>query len=119
MPAALVISLSACAPSGLKSPLPQDGPTLDEIIAAGGVSIGSEIDASNPPRQLPNADGGLHGYTRDAWREIEILFPRLPNPTLLMYVFPHLSRDGAPVPGYSTAFPLYDRDHYALPGELD
>jgi conjugative transfer region lipoprotein (TIGR03751 family) len=36
-----------------------------------------------------------------------------------MYVYPHLSRqDEAPVPGYSTAFELYEKAHYALPGEL-
>ena len=35
-----------------------------------------------------------------------------------MYVFPHLSgSESVPVPGYSTVFPLYQRVHYALPGE--
>ncbi|RMP98524.1 hypothetical protein ALQ14_04920 [Pseudomonas savastanoi pv. glycinea] len=35
-----------------------------------------------------------------------------------MYVFPHLAgSDPAPVPGYMTVFPLYQRVQYAMPGE--
>lgn len=57
-------------------------------------------------------------YTRTAATEIERQFRRLPNPDLVMYVFPHLSgSEAVPVPGYSTVFPLYERFQYALPGE--
>uniref|UniRef100_UPI002637485D TIGR03751 family conjugal transfer lipoprotein n=1 Tax=uncultured Vibrio sp. TaxID=114054 RepID=UPI002637485D len=53
-------------------------------------------------------------YTRDSWREATHLFPRLPNPDVVLYVLPH--QTGAlPVPGYSTVFPLYERVHYAAP----
>jgi conjugative transfer region lipoprotein (TIGR03751 family) len=46
-------------------------------------------------------------------------FQRLPNPDLVMFVFPHLAGDDAvPVPGYATVFPLYERPRYALPGEV-
>ena len=44
-------------------------------------------------------------------------FQWLPNPTLVMYVFPHLTEAGHPVPGYSTFFRLYTQDHIAAPGE--
>jgi conjugative transfer region lipoprotein (TIGR03751 family) len=57
-------------------------------------------------------------YTRTAQNEIYRQFHRLPNPDLLMYVFPHLAgSDPVPVPGYTTLFPLYQRVQYALPGE--
>ncbi|PMR75276.1 TIGR03751 family conjugal transfer lipoprotein [Billgrantia endophytica] len=57
-------------------------------------------------------------YTRTAANEIHRQFPRLPNPDLVMYVFPHLAgSDPVPVPGYSTVFPLYQRVQYAMPGE--
>lgn len=57
-------------------------------------------------------------YTRTAANEIHRQFPRLPNPDLVMYVFPHLTgTDPVPVPGYSTVFPLYQRIQYAMPGE--
>ncbi|WP_020683016.1 TIGR03751 family conjugal transfer lipoprotein [Marinobacterium rhizophilum] len=57
-------------------------------------------------------------YTRTAHNEITRQFHRLPNPDLIMYVFPHLAgTDPVPVPGYSTVFPLYQRVQYAMPGE--
>ena len=57
-------------------------------------------------------------YMRTASTEIYRQFQRLPNPDLVMYVFPHLAgTDPVPVPGYSTVFPLYQRVQYAMPGE--
>ena len=57
-------------------------------------------------------------YTRTARNEIHRQFQRLPNPDLVMYVFPHLAgTDPVPVPGYTTVFPLYQRVQYAMPGE--
>ncbi|EOW2756743.1 TIGR03751 family conjugal transfer lipoprotein [Klebsiella pneumoniae] len=56
-------------------------------------------------------------YSRDANSEIQQQFPRLPNPDLVMYVFPHMTVGNVPVPGYSTVFPFYSQVQYALPGE--
>lgn len=57
-------------------------------------------------------------YTRTAENEIDREFKRLPDPDLVMYVFPHLAgTDPVPVPGYSTVFSFYRRVHYAMPGE--
>ena len=57
-------------------------------------------------------------YTRTARNEIHRQFQRLPNPDLVMYVFPHLTgTDPVPVPGYTTVFPLYQRVQNAMPGE--
>ena len=65
----------------------------------------------------PEADAA---YTRTAANELELLFPRLPNPDVFIYVLPHLATEArVPVPGYTTAVPLYERVEYALPGELE
>lgn len=57
-------------------------------------------------------------YTRDAQNEIQQLFPRLPNPDMVIYIYPHMAgKDPAPVPGYSSVFSFYSRVQYALPGE--
>lgn len=56
--------------------------------------------------------------TRDAAGEIRQRFPRLPNPDMVIYIFPHLTGgEPVPVPGYSTVFPFYSRVQYVLPGE--
>ncbi len=56
-------------------------------------------------------------YSRTQESEISQQFPRLPNPDLVMYVFPHLAEGNTPVPGYSTVFPFYSQVQYAMPGE--
>ncbi|MDX7992759.1 TIGR03751 family conjugal transfer lipoprotein [Xenorhabdus littoralis] len=56
-------------------------------------------------------------YSRSAAQEISQQFPCLPNPDMVMYVFPHLVAGNTPIPGYSTVFPFYQQVQYALPGE--
>ena len=111
------LMLTGCTALKFISPLPTDGSTMREIMERSD----SESAATPPPesvRHLPNRQDGLYGYTRSVFNELDVLFPRLPNPTIVMYVFPHLSQEKTPIPGYSTTFPLYERDHFALPGEL-
>ncbi len=63
--------------------------------------------------------GRDEGYVRDAEKELDVLFPELPNPRLTLFVFPHITPGGAPIPGYTTAFYLYDHQRiFALPGEV-
>lgn len=115
------LALGGCA-NTKEAVLPQDGPTMKTIYER---HI-QEMHVQDPliirhelgNRPLKTGEANLQGYSRDALNEIDILFPRLPNPTLVMYVFPHLSGDTqAPIPGYATAFPMYGHVEYALPGE--
>jgi conjugative transfer region lipoprotein (TIGR03751 family) len=69
-------------------------------------------------RLLTEKDPDFKGYSRDTNNEISLTFPQLPNPELLIYVFPHMSPKGRPIPGYSTSFRMYEKDEYALPGEV-
>lgn len=62
--------------------------------------------------------GTNSGFVRNQSNELHTKFPLLPNPVLTMFVFPHLTQDGNPVPGYSTQFRMYKQDHYALPQEI-
>lgn len=95
---------------------------------------GGSAGGGQPARQLLDARQGLRrplteadvqsapaanaAYTRTAANEIYRQFYRLPNPDLVMYVFPHLAgSDPVPVPGYTTVFPLYQRVQYAMPGD--
>ena len=57
-------------------------------------------------------------FTASQITDIEQQFPVIPNQQIKGYVFPHLSSRGHPVPGYTTAFTVYERTHYALPGEV-
>lgn len=112
--------LGGCA-STKEAVLPQDGPSMKTIYE----QHMRESGANDPMAvrealgNRPVIDGALYSYTRDAHNEIDTTFPRLPNPSLVMYVFPHLAdEEQIPVPGYATTFPMYERVEYALPGEV-
>ena len=125
-----VMMLGGCATSKdqLLSPC---GSTMLDVWQqeAGGSGVGGQaarqlLDARQSLRRpLTEADvqatpAANAAYTRTASTEIYRQFRRLPNPDLVMYVFPHLAgTDPVPVPGYSTVFPLYQRVQYAMPGE--
>ena len=118
-----LLVLSGCATNPEKM-LPHGDATMLDIWnqqTDGDTSIRRLLDARQTlrrplPSPLPWVDQS--GYPRTAQNEIYRQFQRLPNPDLVMYVFPHLAgTESVPVPGYSTVFPLYQRVHYALPGE--
>lgn len=122
--ASLVILTSACT-TKVDDVLPQDGPTMLEIynnhLQEG--PVGNDVLASIrrgavERSKQTTATVDPVSYTRTAKNEIDNLFPTLENPELVMHVFPHLATDERlPVPGYSTSFPLYERNEFALPGE--
>lgn len=109
-----VLILGGCAATPREEIFRSDGPTTEEIWRSG-----------NSRSPLLREQYGFSGtadtdsaYWRSADRELDALFPELRNPRLTLYVFPHLTDQGYPVPGYSTAFYLYrDSRLFALPGE--
>ena len=72
--------------------------------------------ANSAPQYGANVDND--DADNSAVDDVSKEFPTLPNPTMGMYVYPHLAGDDqSPVPGYFTAFSLYTEEHYAVPGE--
>ncbi len=126
--ASLAVLISACS-SSIEDLIPQDGPSMVEIYnshlqkAAGNGPSGNDVLAATRREAIERSAQTTTtldpiNYTRDAENEIDNLFPTLENPDLVMHVFPHLATDERlPVPGYSTSFPLFERDEFALPGE--
>lgn len=127
--AALLLAVTATGCATSKDQLwEHDGVTMQELWRQGaGGSAGEDmtqrglLDARSDLRR-GLGDGELVdqriAYTREAANEIYSQFARLPNPDLVMYVFPHLAgSDPVPIPGYSTVFSLYARPQYAMPGE--
>ncbi len=103
--------------------LPQDGPSMQAIYDAHMRALAAQdpivVRGALGSRPINSGDEDLDGYTREAFNELDITFPRLPNPSLVLYVFPHLAgAERTPVLGYTTTFPLYERVEYALPGEV-
>lgn len=103
--------------------LPQPDQTMQDVFysAMGSTGEGKLMDERSALRSsLTESDADFSGYVRTEANQLQSKFQLLPNPTLYMFVAPHLSTaDGAPIPGYLTEFKLYTRDHYALPGEIN
>ncbi len=120
------IVLTACSTSQ-EDLLPVGDQTMADIWQGGG-SVSQPVRpetrlAIQSTRSIESDDYANHignpAYTRTAANEATNLFPRLPNPDLVMYVFPHLTdtTEPVPVPGYTTVFPFFGRVQYAQPGE--
>lgn len=80
-------------------------------------SAQSRLRRDSLARPIAAGDEDTHRY----WSALEPLrqrFARVPNPDLVMVVYPHLARGKYPVPGYVTVFPMYEQTLYALPGEV-
>jgi conjugative transfer region lipoprotein (TIGR03751 family) len=81
------------------------------------VAARSALQTSGQARFAASGDARQSAY----WNALEPMrqrFARLPNPDLVMVVYPHLAQGRYPVPGYVTTFPMYEEVHYVLPGEL-
>lgn len=83
----------------------------------------SRMTAQDRMREITNARPVQAGdeLTQRYWAAIEPMnqrFARVPNPDLVMVVYPHLAKGQYPVPGYVTVFPMYEQTQYALPGEV-
>ena len=121
----LINGLAGCAAPTKDTLLPQNGPTMEDVYRSQQLRVGQEQNKFHQQsvpkhltRSIHSGDVDLRGYTRNASNEINEIFPRLPNPTLVMYIYPHLSTSSRlPVPGYSTSFTMYESAEYALPGE--
>ena len=122
----LTINLSGCS-SLMSSKMPTGSVSMEQ-------TYNEAIDGSNDEQSGGSMDqvrakvknislqsSDYTAYTRTAENEIDNQFPQLPNPNIVMYVYPHQAGEGnnqTPVPGYSTVFPLYDHVVYAMPGEV-
>ncbi len=116
----VVVSVAGCA-SPASHVLKTDGPLMEDLYRQG--SDHSSPDAMKYSAQQSMAyQNSLYpqyeAYTREAANEINQLFPQHENPTITLYVYPHLaSKNNMPVPGYTTATQLYTSNQYALPNE--
>lgn len=122
LPVALISLLTGCASQG-ETVYNQQTPTMSQIYQMANNS--NEQDSLTAIRGVV-ADGSSDnranyaGFTQASSKQaLNKTFPLLPDDEITMYVYPHLAgSDEVPVPGYTTAFFLYDKPHFALPGEV-
>ncbi|EFR0662731.1 TIGR03751 family conjugal transfer lipoprotein [Salmonella enterica] len=117
-----IVALSGCS-SSKEELLPPGDSTMMEIWQGNAPSPHTVVKGRETLRRGLSSQETLaseridESYSRTQENELSQIFPRLPNPDMVMYIFPHLAEGNTPVPGYSTVFPFYEQTQYALPGE--
>lgn len=120
-----VLTVACSGKPSQKSMLPDGGPTTKQVYEAhlGGRFQGKSQVASNNDdspysgvigqrvlsindAQSSSSSNELDGIRRD--------FRKVANPEIVGYIYPHLSTNNHPVPGYFTLFNLYESDSYAV-----
>ncbi len=86
---------------------------MKDVIGGGEKVLREERESVSRP-----INNDLVGYTRTAANESQVLFPELPNPRLVMYVYPHITAENSPIPGYSVPLYFYEEPQFAMPGEI-
>lgn len=109
---ALLITLAGCFTNPHKKT--DRGQKIDDLWK------GNSTKTTTPSSHgyYPASNNKLGEYTRNEKNELEQLFPEIENPNIYIYSFPHISKSGLPVPGYTTVIKMYpNATNYALPGE--
>lgn len=119
-----MINLTSFIPVALALSLMTGCASKDSVIPKSDLSMrdiySQHMGRTQSPIQRDSRSGcpdNLSAWTREQRTEHRAQFPRLHNPDLTLYVFPHLSDAGTPIPAYTTVFPMYEQVEYALPGE--
>lgn len=112
---------SACSSSVVSGSIPEEGLTVSQIYNQ---SVASSAQSEAVPRYRRTV--GRHnrvryqGETRTAANETKSLFKTLENPSVPIYIYPHVALIGDEQllkPGYTTGFFLYKQNQFALASE--
>lgn len=124
----LPLILAACSAAGPReSPLigaTEGSPTLTQVYrdqqsgSNNNLQARESLHLASRARTVDGRDARQSKYW-DPLNPTQQRFARVPNPDLVMVVYPHLAKGKYPVPGYVTVFPMYDTVEYALPGEVE
>ena len=134
---AVLLILTACTTT--KPAIPEEGLTLPALYRqaitgdeANSVTASTAVSSKSDKKRQTNQSKPSHqqhqngnstrpqkisyvGYTRTANNEIKSLFKARKNPSIPIYIYPHLTQVGSeqmPVPGYTSSFFLYQRNQY-------
>ena len=101
-----VFSLSSCA--SLRLPKTSDT-NVEDVYKQ--VNVGDEIIKNS------YETANLSNFMLDKNNQIKSLFKTLENPDIIIFVYPHISKGGLPIPAYTTQIKLFNIENYALPNE--
>jgi len=104
-----VLLLAACGGNPQRTIFNDANPSMESLLA---VNASQSINHSREPvtRSEAIAHNGTTYPNQNVFRELE-------NPTLILYIEPHVTRSGTYIPGMTVPYKLYQQVEFALPGE--
>lgn len=88
----------------------KDSPTMESILQGntkGSLTFSDKVHG----RDEALAHNGTVNSKQNVFRELD-------NPTLFLYIEPHVTKGGTYLPGMTVPYKLYNKVEFALPGEL-
>ncbi|WP_158304853.1 TIGR03751 family conjugal transfer lipoprotein [Photobacterium angustum] len=117
----LLMAASGCSTSK-ETIIPENGVPVEDVyfdtVNADGEKKAVGTESYVLKRRATMAELDKNPYV--ARNTLSPVYKKLDNPTLYIFSFPYLSDSGrVPVPAYITEFKMFERDEYAMPGELN
>lgn len=102
--------VSGCGSSPKKVIFDKNSPTMESILQGNAKSKLTYSDKVHG-RGESLAHNGTVNANQNVFRELD-------NPTLFLYIEPHVTNGGTYLPGMTVPYKQYNKVEFALPGEL-
>ena len=102
--------LCGCGSAPKKVIFDTNNPTMESILQGNASSTLTYTEKAHGQRESL-----AHNRTENSDQNV---FRELDNPTLFLYIEPHVTQGGTYLPGMTVPFKQYNKVEFALPGEL-
>ena len=106
----LTVSIGGCGSTPKSVIFDKDSPTMESILQGntkGSLTFSDKVHGRGESLE--------HNGTANANQNV---FRELDNPTLFLYIEPHVTKGGTYLPGMTVPYKQYNKVEFALPGEL-
>jgi len=106
----LTVLVSGCGSNPKKVIFDKDNPTMESILQGNTKGSLTYTDKAHG-REESLAHNSTNHLNQNVFRELD-------NPTLFLYIEPHVTKGGTYLPGMTVPYKQYNKVEFALPGEL-
>lgn len=106
----VVITMSACSSNPKKVIFDDGNPTMESILGGSGNGRLVFTNKAHSREEAVSHHGGQHPG--------ENVFREIANPTLFLYIEPHVTKQGTYLPGMVIPYKQHEQVEFALPGEI-
>ena len=106
----VALLLGACGSTPKGVIFDENNPTMESILQGNVKGSLTFSDKSDGQGESLAHNGTVHS-NQNVFRELD-------NPTLFLYIEPHVTKGGTYIPGMTVPYKQYNKVEFALPGEL-